>query len=1308
MVPASRNVAPCKPKGPANLPFLLVTFNMGSASDDKLEWVCQYLAEHKPDVMCIQETKCADYPAFLYQQGYQLHSHPSVGTAGGLLTMIKVQWRATQLETLRSESDVCWSSLSLGDGCGSVVIANTYSRSNLSFDELSVTVGSVVTRLTQLTSASNAHKVLAGDLNIDHVREGDVDRHKYLSRILTQANMVRVDLLPPLDAKPTCFPTQDRAFASSHIDVLALDESLVYGTGSVVASGIDPTPQRPRAYRDIRPSNIVSLDVDMEIGLGYLSQHKPVWVKVNIKCRVPPKPPPDIVFRRTKATPAQWKQAKALIASMCISMQPRLQAMRQCPAPDRSGVLDKFMDDFTSGLHRSYAKSIGTIKVNSNSAPSWSSSLSDTVRRKHAQAATLHKACKTGQAVPLHLVEKHRAAKRALKSGIRRSNRAKHSEQVRRASSSSSRISLVWKRSKRYSPGQAKVFGDGCTYKGTTYTGVHDVAQALTQKMKDVHTYVPNDPAYDQQFHDDVAQSIPDLMHHDPTPCLASSCPFSHKDFDVLLARIANRESKSPGPDGVPYWMITKGGGALHSTLLELFNLMWEWEILPTSWGHSHIRYLHKKKSKIDLSNYRPISLISCIGKAFTMMWLPRIAAALLPHLVSQQGSKGKGCGSMESLWTLTSLIDSACAQGQGNYVHAMFCDTSTAYDTVWRDGMYFTLYSYGIRGPLLRMIQQWHQGAMMTGLWYDIEGATIPYSQGVRQGCVLAPLLYVAFINPLVAPPPNTSGHLYPDLAQRAYSGGLHGASGVPLPSATSTGATSTPLNMFVDDVALLTMSRDSLQQNVHVYAAHCRKWRYTLSWGKFQYAVFGMQYQSSTAPSVVAPGCTTPIKSVKFAKYLGCWLDSRRTSKEHVRDAESKANAQSGLLTTLSNNLGTADAAYVMDKKVVPHALYGLEATWVDDKSLAQLDDTVTGRCIFRAYGLPTTSRKSVRMYQSRSLHASRQVRLSCVRFVAKLARDPDPIRKVLVQQQLTARTPPPASHRLFARAKKDFARVMASPDGNPFLLLRNTPSKGQASLTKHRLQSLVRRVKWNLQQEQTTALQADLALQAVDGIKGRKSTFLFATQLARPRVVVGVPNAFEEGRKTQHLSPYYRKYVDRIRYGDMATPVNPSHNIRQNHAIHQAAAAARRARRARAPLARPIGATVDSVPRPIVPDAVRDNRRLVRSASVDARALAETQPAPLCSLCLLHVPDAQHLTFECPSTLSQRNAVLHAIRLRAQADPDLYRLICRASDGDLMWASLGATPFYRVPQDSPLYANLVRISAPNWALHFKAQYA
>ena len=981
--PDSHNARATKVAPAKSTPFLIVTFNMGSASHDKLEWVVQYLAEHRPDVMCIQETKCEEYPAFLYNQGYHIHSHPSEGSAGGLLTLISLKWGANHLETLREERDVCWSSVSLGKGCGSIVVANTYSRSNLPLQDVMSTIGSIVVRLTQLSAASNAHRVLVGDLNIDHQRQRDSERYKYLSRTFDQSSMVRVDLLPPLDTQPTCFPTQDRDFDSSHIDVIALDETLVYGKGSVIAKGIDPTPRKPRS------TTLLSSGVDVDIGLGYLSQHKPVWVKLAIEARIRPKPPPDIVFRRNTATPDQWKQAKKSIASMCLSLAPRIATIRLCPIGDRQSELDKLIVDITDRLHRSYAKSIGTIKVAPNSAPAWSPQLSAKVRRKHAYAATLHAACKAGQGVPSTLAERHRAVKRSLKSAIRSANRTKHSQHIQRAASSSQRTALVWKRSKRYSPGQTKVFGDSCMYKGVSYSTREDVAQALTQKMADVHTYDPKDPDYDQQFHDDVAAVIPDVMQHDPTPNPLSSCLFTPKDFEGLLARIADRAAKSPGPDGVPYWMITKGGGALHTTLLEVFNIMWEWEILPTDWGHSHIRYLHKKKSKSDLSNYRPISLISCLGKAFTMMWLPRIATTLLPHLVPQQGSKGKGCSAIDSLWTLTALIDSACDKAQGAHVHAMFCDTTTAYDTVWRDGLYFTLYSYGIRGPLLRMIHKWHQGATMTGLWYDIEGSTIPYSQGVRQGCVLAPLLYVAFINPLVAPPPSTVGHLFPALAQRAFQGGLFGAPGVPVPAhPTSTVQrqcpATTPLNMFVDDVALLAMSQPALQANVHIYDKHCRKWRYKLQWLKFQYVVFGKQYNPITSPTIVAPGSTTPIKAQKYAKYLGCWLDARRTSSEHIRDAESKANAVSGLLATLSNNLGTADAALVMDRKVVPRALYGLEAVWADDADLSKLDDTVSGRCAHRAFGLPTHSRKSVRLYQSPSLHASRIVRLTSVRFV------------------------------------------------------------------------------------------------------------------------------------------------------------------------------------------------------------------------------------------------------------------------------------------------------------------------------------
>ena len=91
----------------------IVTFNIGSSSTEKLEWVLQYLAEHDVDIMCLQETKKDTYPAFIYNRGYQIHTSPCTGrSSGGMLTLVRDKWRSTQLrrsqiDTLRGEGDTC-------------------------------------------------------------------------------------------------------------------------------------------------------------------------------------------------------------------------------------------------------------------------------------------------------------------------------------------------------------------------------------------------------------------------------------------------------------------------------------------------------------------------------------------------------------------------------------------------------------------------------------------------------------------------------------------------------------------------------------------------------------------------------------------------------------------------------------------------------------------------------------------------------------------------------------------------------------------------------------------------------------------------------------------------------------------------------------------------------------------------------------------------------------------------------------------------------------------------------------------------
>ena len=80
-----------------------------------------------------------------------------------------------------------------------------------------------------------------------------------------------------------------------------------------------------------------------------------------------------------------------------------------------------------------------------------------------------------------------------------------------------------------------------------------------------------------------------------------------------------------------------------------------------------------------------------------------------------------------------------------------------------------------------------------------------------------------------------------------------------------------------------------------------------------------------------------------------------------------------------------------------------------------------------------------------------------------------------------------------------------------------------------------------------------------------------------------------------------------------------------------------------------------------------------------------------SPNCTTCGRHIPDAYHLTFECPATLPQRTNVLRAITNAAATDRLIGGLTRGAPEIDVLTASLGGTPMLHVPPDHPSYAAL-----------------
>ena len=83
-----------------------------------------------------------------------------------------------------------------------------------------------------------------------------------------------------------------------------------------------------------------------------------------------------------------------------------------------------------------------------------------------------------------------------------------------------------------------------------------------------------------------------------------------------LLKIIKNlKVGKAYGEDLITNSML-KASADLHETaMLKLFNMYLDYSIFPEAWSHGYIVPMFKSAVQEDVSNYRPITISSCLGK---------------------------------------------------------------------------------------------------------------------------------------------------------------------------------------------------------------------------------------------------------------------------------------------------------------------------------------------------------------------------------------------------------------------------------------------------------------------------------------------------------------------------------------------------------------------------------------------------------------------------------------------------------------------------------------------------------------------
>jgi hypothetical protein len=330
---------------------------------------------------------------------------------------------------------------------------------------------------------------------------------------------------------------------------------------------------------------------------------------------------------------------------------------------------------------------------------------------------------------------------------------------------------------------------------------------------------------YDQQFKQVVERSI----HRWSQKHIKRGTMQLFSRLEVRKAIKLLPNGKACGIDRIPNEFIKKGGKPMVIALTSLFNCIIKNEVTPSTWERGLICNIFKSGAVDMCDNYRGITLLSNVYKLFTKLLTQRLSAHLegKGKLTPSQCGFRPRRGCPDQVFVLSRIIERRRATG--HHTHLFFLDVKKAFDTVWRNGVISSLIDMEVDPQLTRIIRNMYRKTTAAVL---VDGSPTEFFDqtiGVRQGCPLSPLLYIAFINGLAKE--------IDDLK-----------CGVKV---TANGDLISSL-FFADDVVLTAPTPGNLQRMIDCVAAYARKWRFDANVAK------------CAIMSIVAPGAKkayTPI---------------------------------------------------------------------------------------------------------------------------------------------------------------------------------------------------------------------------------------------------------------------------------------------------------------------------------------------------------------------------------------------------------------------------------------------------------------
>ena len=218
--------------------------------------------------------------------------------------------------------------------------------------------------------------------------------------------------------------------------------------------------------------------------------------------------------------------------------------------------------------------------------------------------------------------------------------------------------------------------------------------------------------------------------------------PVTLPELSLALRRMSS--SKSVGPDGVSIQLLRRCFEVVGPHLLHVINSSLRTGSVPALWKKAIIVPLHKSGPTSEPGNFRPISVLSVVGKLTEKVVSDQLLKYVTDnHIISDnQYAYRPRLSTEDATLDLVTQISRNMDAGQVSTVCS--CDLSKAFDCVNRTSLISKLQCYGISPHWLEGYFENRQQIVKGGT----DSKEVPF--GVVQGSILGPLLFLIMTNDL------------------------------------------------------------------------------------------------------------------------------------------------------------------------------------------------------------------------------------------------------------------------------------------------------------------------------------------------------------------------------------------------------------------------------------------------------------------------------------------------------------------------------------------------------------------------------